>query len=128
MRLAFRRLTTLVPRTGILLLGADSPEALALKSAAVSPVETFGLGEGATWRAVDVSHRDGLTHFDVHHEGRPFGRFASPLLGAHNVRNALAAVAVGARAGLTAPVLADGPARVPRASNGGSRSSASAAA
>jgi UDP-N-acetylmuramate: L-alanyl-gamma-D-glutamyl-meso-diaminopimelate ligase len=107
-RLAFRRLTTLVPRTGILLLGADSPEALALKGAAVSPVETFGLGDGATWRAVDVSHRDGLTHFDVHHEGRRFGRFASPLLGAHNVRNALAAVAVGARAGLTAPVLADG--------------------
>jgi UDP-N-acetylmuramate: L-alanyl-gamma-D-glutamyl-meso-diaminopimelate ligase len=71
-------------------------------------VETFGLGEGVTWRAVDVGHRDGLTSFDVLHDGRPFGRFASPLLGAHNVRNALAAVAVGARAGLTAAVLADG--------------------
>jgi UDP-N-acetylmuramate: L-alanyl-gamma-D-glutamyl-meso-diaminopimelate ligase len=107
-RLAFRRLTTLVPRTGVLLLGADSPDALALKDVAVSPVETFGLGDGATWRAVDVSHRDGLTRFEVQHEGRPFGRFASPLLGAHNVRNALAAVAVGARAGLPSPALADG--------------------
>ena len=107
-RLAFRRLTTLVPRSGVLLLGADSPDALALKSAAVSPVETFGLGEGVTWRATDIGHRDGLTHFDVQHEGRSFGRFASPLLGAHNVRNALAGIAVGARAGLTAAVLADG--------------------
>jgi len=107
-RLAFRRLTTLVPRSGVLLLGADSPDALALQRTAVSPVETFGLDDGVTWRAVDVSHRDGLTHFAVQHDGRPFGRFASPLLGAHNVRNALAAVAVGARAGLSAAVLAEG--------------------
>ena len=107
-RLAFRRLATLVPRNGLLLLGADSPDALALQRAAVSPVETFGVGAGATWRAVDVAHRDGLTHFEIHRDGRPFGRFASPLLGIHNVRNALAAVAVGARAGLTAAALADG--------------------
>ena len=107
-RLAFRRLTTLVPRNGLLLLGADSPDALALQRFAVSPVETFGLGAGVTWRAADVSYRDGLTHFDIHREGRAFGRFASPLLGAHNVRNALAAVAVGARAGLSAATLADG--------------------
>jgi len=107
-RLAFRRLTTLVPRTGLLLLGADSPDALALRAAAVSPVETFGLSEDATWRAAEVTHRDGLTHFEVHRNGERFGRFASPLLGLHNVRNSLAAIAVGARAGLSASALADG--------------------
>jgi UDP-N-acetylmuramate: L-alanyl-gamma-D-glutamyl-meso-diaminopimelate ligase len=107
-RLAFRRLTTLVPRNGLLLLGADSVDAAALQPVAVSPVETFGMAESATWRALDVSHRDGLTHFDVHRDGHPFGRFASPLLGVHNVRNALAAIAVGARAGLTAAALAEG--------------------
>jgi UDP-N-acetylmuramate: L-alanyl-gamma-D-glutamyl-meso-diaminopimelate ligase len=107
-RLAFRRLTTLVPRNGLLLLGADSPHALALQQTAVSPVETFGLGEGVTWRAVNVSVRDGVTQFEIQREGRTFGRFASPLLGVHNVRNALAAVAVGARAGLSAAALADG--------------------
>ena len=36
-RLAFRRLVNLVPRSGLLLLGADSPDALALKKLAVSP-------------------------------------------------------------------------------------------
>ena len=107
-RLAFRRLATLVPRNGLLLLGADSPDAAALQRAAVSPVETFGLSEGATWRALDVSHKDGLTHFEIHSHRRLFGRFASPLLGVHNVRNALAAIAVGARAGLTAGALAEG--------------------
>src|SRR3954465_816397 len=45
--LAFRRLVTLVPRNGLLLLGADSPHAAALRQYAVSPVETFGTDEGA---------------------------------------------------------------------------------
>src|SRR6266850_4833732 len=48
--LAFRRLANLVPRNGLLLLGADSPHALALKSSAVSPVETFGVSDGADWQ------------------------------------------------------------------------------
>src|SRR5436853_203148 len=41
--LAFRRLVHLVPRRGLLLLGADSPGARSLAAAAASRVETFGL-------------------------------------------------------------------------------------
>jgi len=44
--LAFRRLVNLVPRTGLLLVGADSPGARGLIPAAVSRLETFGLGRG----------------------------------------------------------------------------------
>jgi UDP-N-acetylmuramate: L-alanyl-gamma-D-glutamyl-meso-diaminopimelate ligase len=106
--LAFRRLVRLVPRNGLLLLGADSPHAHALAPTAVSPVETFGLDSEATWSASGIGYRDGVTHFDVHRNGAPFGRFASPLLGAHNVRNALAAIAVGTYVGLTPATLADG--------------------
>jgi UDP-N-acetylmuramate: L-alanyl-gamma-D-glutamyl-meso-diaminopimelate ligase len=105
---AFRRLANLVPRSGLLLLGADSPHALALKDAAVSPVETFGLADGADWQGHEVDMRDGFTHFRVRRRGEPYGRFQSPLLGAHNVRNALAAIAVGSYAGLAAATLADG--------------------
>jgi UDP-N-acetylmuramate: L-alanyl-gamma-D-glutamyl-meso-diaminopimelate ligase len=105
---AFRRLVNLVPRSGLLLLGADSPHSRALAGAAVSPVETFGLAPDATWQAGDIEHRDGRTHFTVRHGGAPFGRFESPLLGAHNVRNALAAMAVGARLGLGPEALAAG--------------------
>ena len=107
-RLAFRRLANLVPRTGLLLLGADSPDAAALEARAVSPVETFGLGEGATWQAHDLRTRDGITRFGVRRRGEPYGAFESPLLGVHNVRNALAAIAVGARAGMGPDQLADG--------------------
>jgi UDP-N-acetylmuramate: L-alanyl-gamma-D-glutamyl-meso-diaminopimelate ligase len=107
-RLAFRRLANLVPKNGLLLLGADSPDAAALQQTAVSPVETFGLGDGLTWQASDVEHADGITHFKVRREGQMFGRFASPMLGVHNVRNALAAIAVGVNAGLSAVDLAEG--------------------
>jgi UDP-N-acetylmuramate: L-alanyl-gamma-D-glutamyl-meso-diaminopimelate ligase len=106
--LAFRRLVRLVPRNGLLLLGADSPHAHALVPMAVSPVETFGLADEATWRACDIEHRDGLTRFTVHRRGEGYGRFESPLLGVHNVRNALAAIAVGTHVGLSPDVLAKG--------------------
>ena len=106
--LAFRRLVNLVPKNGLLLLGADSPHAAALATAAVSPVQTFGLAAGTTWRAVNVNQADGRTRFDVLRGGQPFGRFDSPMLGVHNVRNALAAIAVGAFVGIEAEVLAEG--------------------
>jgi UDP-N-acetylmuramate: L-alanyl-gamma-D-glutamyl-meso-diaminopimelate ligase len=105
---AFRRLVNLVPRTGLLLLGADSPHAHALGRFAVSPVETFGLDADATWRAEDIRHRDGLTQFVVRRRNEVFGRFESPLLGDHNVRNALASIGVGAHLGLTANALSEG--------------------
>jgi UDP-N-acetylmuramate: L-alanyl-gamma-D-glutamyl-meso-diaminopimelate ligase len=107
-RLAFRRLVNLVPRNGMLLLGHDSAHALALRDVAASPVETFGTAEDATWQARDVEHRDGITSFTVRHKGDDIGRFHSPLLGAHNIRNALAAVAVGAHVGVPADTLAAG--------------------
>ena len=107
-RLAFRRLVNLVPRNGLLLLGADSADAAALQAVAASPVETFGLADSATWQGTNMVHRDGMTQFDVRHHREVFGRFESPLLGVHNVRNALAAIATGSFAGLDAATLADG--------------------
>jgi UDP-N-acetylmuramate: L-alanyl-gamma-D-glutamyl-meso-diaminopimelate ligase len=106
--LAFRRLANLVPRNGLLLLGADSPHAHALSRLAHCPVEMFGLAADATWRAEEVQLRDGLTRFVVRRRSELFGRFESPLLGEHNVRNALAAIAVGAHVGLSTSALAEG--------------------
>ena len=107
-RLAFRRLVNLVPRNGLLLLGADSPDALALREKAVSPVETFGLSDDADWKGEEVQTGDGMTRFRVRRKNAVFGRFESPLLGAHNVRNALAAIAVGAQRGLDVATIAEG--------------------
>src|SRR5918911_776508 len=61
--LAFRRLVNLVPRNGLLLLGADSPHAAALQPGAVSPVETFGTNDGADWQAYDLRVSEMATAF-----------------------------------------------------------------
>ncbi len=53
-RLAFRRLVNLVPRRGMLVLGADNPDAVALKAHARCKVETFGLSDGSDWQAHDI--------------------------------------------------------------------------
>ncbi len=93
----------LVPRNGLLLLGADSPDAAALVADGRQSGRDLRPGRGCDVAgASTIEHRDGLTRFDVRRDGQPFGRFESPLLGVHNVRNALAAIAVGARVGLDA--------------------------
>jgi UDP-N-acetylmuramate: L-alanyl-gamma-D-glutamyl-meso-diaminopimelate ligase len=107
-RLAFRRLVNLVPQSGLTLLGADSADALALVPLARSRVQTFGLSEGADWRAVDVKSSASHTTFSLMHGQQNHGAFAMPLLGDHNVRNALAAVAIGADLGLAMDALRDG--------------------
>ena len=50
-RVAFRRLVNLIPRQGLLLVGADSEEAAALAGGARCRVETFGFADGADWQA-----------------------------------------------------------------------------
>jgi UDP-N-acetylmuramate: L-alanyl-gamma-D-glutamyl-meso-diaminopimelate ligase len=99
--LAFRRLVNLVPRRGLLLLGADSAGALSLRDGARSRVETFGLGDNADWQAHDLESGVNSTHFRVRRRGMTFGSFDVPLVGAHNVRNALAAIAVAAEVGVS---------------------------
>ena len=111
-RLAFRRFVNLVPRCGLTLLGADSPDAAALASLARSRVQTFGLSAGADWRAVEIhaewsdeprthgSTEAAFTEFRLLRLGDDCGLFSMPLMGEHNVRNALAALAIGAEMGI----------------------------
>jgi UDP-N-acetylmuramate: L-alanyl-gamma-D-glutamyl-meso-diaminopimelate ligase len=107
-RLAFRRFVNLVPRRGLLLLGADSPDAVALKASAHCRVETFGLSAGADWQAHDLKVAATSTTFSLRRNGTPAGTFELPLLGAYNVRNALAAIAVGSAVGLSTDTMAEG--------------------
>ena len=107
-RLAFQRLVNLVPRNGLTLLGVDSPEAAALAARARSRVQTFGTVDNAQWRAVDIASAAGTTTFRLLHEGRDEGVFSMSLVGAHNVRNAVAALAVGHECGVPCDTLREG--------------------
>ena len=108
LRVAFRRLLALVPRRGLVVLGTDSPEAARLASFARSEVTTFATDAEADWRVASVEAKGGVVSFDVIRRGEPYGRFESPLSGAHNVRNALGAIVVGDAVGLSAEEMARG--------------------
>ncbi len=107
-RLAFRRFVNLIPRRGLLLLGADNADALALRGPARCRVETFGFSDGADWQAHAMTVAAESTTFSVRKEGVPSGTFEVPLLGAYNVRNALAAIAIGSAVGLNTDTMAEG--------------------
>jgi UDP-N-acetylmuramate: L-alanyl-gamma-D-glutamyl-meso-diaminopimelate ligase len=106
--MAFRRLVNLVPRRGLLLVGADSPGARALTDAARARVQTFGMRDDVEWQAHDIEAVGAVTRFKVRRGGSPFGSFEVPLVGTYNVRNALAALAVAAEVGIGSERIADG--------------------
>jgi len=105
-RLAFQRFVNLIPRRGLLLLGADNEEAASLAARAHCRVETFGVSDGADWQAHDLRVAGTSTTFSLRRRGDPAGTFELPLLGTFNVRNALAALAVGSAVGLDIDTMA----------------------
>ncbi len=70
-------------------------------------MQTFGLSNDADWRAIDIVVEQG-TRFRVLHGGEDLGEFSMPLLGEHNVRNALVAIAIGVDLGLEVERLRNG--------------------
>jgi UDP-N-acetylmuramate: L-alanyl-gamma-D-glutamyl-meso-diaminopimelate ligase len=106
--LAFRRLVRLVPRRGLLLVGVDSDGARALLGSAVSRVQTFGTAEDAEWQAHDIEPFAGGTRFKLRRHGSPLAAFEMPLVGTHNVRNAVAAIAVASEVGISVERTVDG--------------------
>lgn len=99
LRVTFRRFLNLVPRSGTVVLG-DSAETLKLANWARCTIETFGLSDTADWRASELLPTATGTAFQVTHKGDSLGHVQLPLYGEHNVKNALAALAVGHAAGL----------------------------
>jgi UDP-N-acetylmuramate: L-alanyl-gamma-D-glutamyl-meso-diaminopimelate ligase len=97
---AFVHLMNLVPRRGLLVAGLETPALRGILPRAQSPVETFGLGEGADWRAVDVRPSADGWRFRLLRRGADLGEFRLAAPGEHNLRNALAALAAANAAGV----------------------------
>jgi UDP-N-acetylmuramate: L-alanyl-gamma-D-glutamyl-meso-diaminopimelate ligase len=97
---AFVRLLQVIPRSGLLVAGAESPALAAILGQARCRVETFGLAAGADWRATELrSDADG-TRFRLTCRGADQGEYRIRMAGNHNVGNALAALAVAASEGV----------------------------
>ncbi len=92
--LQFRRLVNLVPRRGRIVAWGESPSVMGSVAGAFCPVETYGLGGETDWVAGDLEFTEGATHFRVARRGAEILRARLPLVGRHNVLNALAAIAL----------------------------------
>jgi UDP-N-acetylmuramate: L-alanyl-gamma-D-glutamyl-meso-diaminopimelate ligase len=97
-RFAFERFINLIPRSGSLIVGWETAAAREMSVKSLAPVESFGLeqrdGKGhPRWLAENVQYRPDGTVFDVFHDQTRLGTVETPLSGAFNVRNCLAAIA-----------------------------------
>jgi UDP-N-acetylmuramate: L-alanyl-gamma-D-glutamyl-meso-diaminopimelate ligase len=99
LKVAFRRLINIVPRSGLIVAGIDSPVVKELIPAAFSRVATAGIGTGG-WQATEIqTTSDGMLFDVVRGESRE-GHFTIPMAGTFNVQNALGAIIVAKELGI----------------------------
>lgn len=101
---------TFVQRARYVVLCADDAGANALPSPPTAEVIRYGItSPDARLVAADLTPADGGTRFTVRFDGKPLGEVRLAVPGAHNVRNALAALACGIGPwGLTVEAMAPG--------------------
>ena len=96
---AFRRLINIVPRSGLIIAGVDSPVVKELIPAAFARVQTAGIGIGE-WQATNIQTTSDGMSFDVLRSESPAGSFTIPIPGVFNVQNALVVVVVAKELGI----------------------------
>jgi UDP-N-acetylmuramate--alanine ligase len=92
---AFIQFATRVPFYGFVVLCLDEPALQEILPRLKKKIITYGLTSQADLQAVDIRHREHETTFTVLRDGRELGPVTLQIPGAHNVQNALAAIAVG---------------------------------
>ncbi|HEY3564691.1 MAG TPA: UDP-N-acetylmuramate--L-alanine ligase [Casimicrobiaceae bacterium] len=89
-----------LPFYGVAVLCIDDPNVRAIVPEIAKPIVTYGLSDDAQLRAVDLVNREGRMHFVAQAKGARPLPIELALAGVHNVRNALAAIAVGREVGV----------------------------
>jgi UDP-N-acetylmuramate--alanine ligase len=90
-----------LPFYGLAVLCVDDPELATLLPHVGRPIITYGMGENADVRAVDIERQAGRTRFRVTRKGRVDDLDVTVNLpGLHNVLNSLAAIAVATDLGI----------------------------
>jgi len=99
LKTAFRRVINIVPRSGLIIAGVDSPIVRELIPAAFSRVAEAGIERG-DWQAREVTGVDEGMSFSVFHKDVHVGDFKIPMLGSFNVQNALGVIVTGKELGI----------------------------
>ena len=89
-----------LPFYGTAILCIEDAEVRKLLPQVTRQVLTYGTGEEADVRAIDIRHQQQLSHFGVVAKGHPEFKVSLNLPGLHNVMNALAAIAVALQMGV----------------------------
>ncbi|MEL7106452.1 MAG: UDP-N-acetylmuramate--L-alanine ligase [Pseudomonadota bacterium] len=102
LRQGFDDFVSNIPFYGLAVLCTDHPEVQALVGRVTDRrVVTFGFNAQADVRAVNLTYKRGVAHFDIaYSDGRVIEDCKLPMPGDHNVSNALAAVAVARHLGM----------------------------
>lgn len=95
LKAAFRQFASSIPFFGAAILCLDDPNVQALVGELDRRVRTYGLARQAEIRAENVQFEGFGAHFEVLLQSKPLGVVQLQVPGMHNVRNALAAIAVG---------------------------------
>lgn len=103
---AFALFANRVSPFGLVVGCADDPGVWALKRRLRRRTLWYGLGGEAALRATDIEAGTDGSRFTVEDRERILGQVSLPLAGRHNVRNALAAIAVGLELGVPFETLA----------------------
>lgn len=101
---AFAQFIAAVPPGGCVYLCRDDDGAWTLPRPA-APVVGYGLHPNAAWGATEVVLSAEATRFRLRRDGQPLGQLILRLPGEHNLRNALAAVAVAFAEGADLPAV-----------------------
>jgi UDP-N-acetylmuramate: L-alanyl-gamma-D-glutamyl-meso-diaminopimelate ligase len=91
---AFETFLGTVPPGGRVLAWGDAPLVREVCGRNHAPISFYGLNGEVGWRATTIRPASGGMNFTVLREGAPWGEFFLPMVGEHNVLNALAALAV----------------------------------
>jgi len=95
-----------LPFYGVAVLCADDPNLRELRPQISKTIVTYGLAEDADVRAVDVVNAQGRMRFTARSADAPDLAVDLAVPGVHNVRNALAAIAIGREVGVDAAAIA----------------------
>ena len=97
---AFKRLVNLVPRRGVILAYDASENVSECVARAFCSVERYGFSEQAHWRLRNLRHENGVSRWEVWHDGALWAELEMRMPGEHNALNATAAAALAANRGI----------------------------
>jgi UDP-N-acetylmuramate: L-alanyl-gamma-D-glutamyl-meso-diaminopimelate ligase len=104
---AFGRFVAKLRTDSLLVSVDDDPNVSGLKGLVKCRQLPYGIEPDSPWQLGETRIQPPVTHFQVIKNGQDFGRFQTRMIGAHNLKNTLAAVAVADYLGVTPENIAE---------------------